>query len=362
MMLSKKWFQQSFHTSRRTFLKLAGATVAVMSGTGRAVAAPAHRRVPRTLARRATAGVLDAEFPIEHVGVRWPESGAGVRIRFGDAAGLFGPWHDVEAGCGVQAGDTAPGGIRSALVPAGRASRCELDLPPNASAVALNCSDGPPLAVPPTRSTRTDLAGCRLLSRAEWGADESLRFDEDGNELYPPTYWPVQTVTVHHTATENDDPDPAARVRAIYRFHTIDQEFGDIGYHFLIDEAGRVYEGRWSGTDGTPGFDPAGNMVNAAHVGGFNAGNVGVALLGTFTDRAPTPAARGALTRLLAEIVNPRGIDPLGTVNYVNPISGATRTVPAIPGHRDWAATECPGDVLAGALPAIRQDVANAAP
>lgn len=197
------------------------------------------------------------------------------------------------------------------------------------------------------------------LCRAAWGADESLRFDENGNERFPQTYWPVQTVTVHHTATENDDPDPAATVRGIYRFHAIDQDFGDIGYHFLIDEAGQVYEGRWSGTDGIPGFDPAGLMVNAAHVGGFNAGNVGIALIGTFTDRSPTPAACGSLTCLLAAIVDQQQIDPLATVDYVNPISGATRTVAAIPGHRDWAATLCPGDVLAGELAEIRQDVAD---
>lgn len=342
--------------SRRAFLTLAGATVAVMAGAGRTAAAPASRGIPRTLARTATGGVVDAGFPIEYVGVRWSAGGTGGRIRFGGAGG-FGPWQHIEAGCRPQAGDTKPGDTRSALVPAGGASRCELDLPPGASAVALNCSDGPRLAVG-QRPVGT-LAGVDILSRAAWGADESLRFDENGNELYPQTYWPVQTVTVHHTATENDDPDPAARVRAIYRFHTVDEDFGDIGYHFLIDEAGLVYEGRWSGTDGTPGFDATGRMVNAAHVGGFNAGNVGIALLGTFTDRAPTPAARQSLTNLLAEILGQRQLDPLATVNYVNPISGATRTVAAIPGHRDWAATLCPGGVLGGQLPAIRQDVAD---
>jgi hypothetical protein len=222
--------------------------------------------------------------------------------------------------------------------------------------VVLNCSDGQRLD---PMAAEGAIAGCGYLSRAAWGADESLRFDENGDERFPQTYWPVQTVTVHHTATENDDPDPAARVRAIYRFQAIDQDFGDIGYHFLIDEAGRVYEGRWSGADGVPGFDPDGRMVNAAHVGGFNAGNVGIALLGTFTDRSPTTAARRSLTYLLASIADRQQIDPLADVGYVNPISGAARTVAAIPGHRAWAATLCPGDVLAGELAAIRQDVAD---
>nr|BFE74638.1 hypothetical protein GCM10020092_079390 [Actinoplanes digitatis] len=113
----------------------------------------------------------------------------------------------------------------------------------------------------------------------------------------------MQTFTVHHTATGNDDPDPAARMRSIYRYQAIDLGYGDFGYHFLIDEAGRVYEGRWSGGDALPGFDPAGWMVNASHVGGYNAGNVGVVLLGNFMQREPTAAARRSLTLLLAALV-----------------------------------------------------------
>jgi len=124
---------------------------------------------------------------------------------------------------------------------------------------------------------------------------------------------------------------------------SIDEDFGDIGYRFLIDKAGRIYEGRFSGDDGIPGFDAAGRMVNAAHIAGFNAGNVGIALLGNFVDQAPTIAARRTLTFLLAAIAGWHRIDPLATVHYVNPISGATRTVSAISGHRDWAPTECPG-------------------
>jgi hypothetical protein len=293
---------------------------------------------------------------VEEVGVIWPAGGAGGRIRLADAAGRFGPWRQIGPGCGGGVGDRAAHGPGAMLVPAGRAAAYEVDLPPGARAVALNSSDGPPLQG--EQGTAADVAGGVYLSRAAWGADESLRFDEAGTERFPPVFWPVQTVTVHHTATVNDDPDPAARVRAIYRFQTVDEDFGDIGYHFLIDEAGRVYEGRWSGADAIPGFDGAGWVVNAAHVGGFNAGNVGIALLGTFTDRRPTAAARRSLTVLLAAILVWHRIDPLATVGYVNPVSGVTRTVAAISGHRDWASTLCPGDVLGGELQAIRQVVA----
>ena len=341
--------------NRRVFLGLLGAgTLTAAMGVGTASATPA-RGVPRTLAQQAGAGVVRTGFPAEYVGVRWAGPESVLRMRFADRTGAFGPWQRIAAGCAGGAGDAVPvAETRSALVPAGGARAYEIDPAARATSVALNCGEGRGSV-----ARAGELADCVYLNRAAWGADESLRFDETGAERFPPTYWPVQTVTVHHTATGNDDPDPAARVRAIYRYQTIDEDFGDIGYHFLIDEAGRVYEGRWSGTDGLPGFNKSGSMVNAAHVGGFNAGNVGIALIGTFTSRQPTAAARESLTKLLAAICDWRGVDPLARVNYVNPISGATRTVAAIPGHRDWAATLCPGDLLAGALAAIRREVAN---
>jgi hypothetical protein len=318
------------------------------------------QRVPQTLAWPGGGAVVRPGFPVEEVGVVWPAGRSGGRIRFAGAAGRFGPWQSIGPGCDGGAGDHDADGRHGTLVPASRAAAYEVDLPPGTRTMALNTTDGPSLSAPAGEWGRgVDVAGCLYLSRAAWGADESLRFDAAGTERFPPVYWPVQTVTVHHTATVNDDPDPAARVRAIYRFQAVDEDFGDIGYHFLIDEAGRVYEGRWSGPDAVPGFDATGRMVNAAHVGGFNAGNVGIALLGTFTDRAPTGPARRSLTLLLAVILGWHRIDPMATVGYVNPISGVTRSVAAIPGHRDWAPTLCPGDVLGGELDAIRQDVAT---
>ena len=178
-----------------------------------------------------------------------------------------------------------------------------------------------------------------------------MRFEADGTEKFPTAFFDVQTLTVHHTVTANSDPDPAATVRAIYFFHCVTSDFGDIGYHLLIDQAGTVYEGRYSGPDPIPVFGPRSvgprpSMVNAAHVGGFNAGNVGVALLGDLTSTGPTAAARQALVSVLATLAQLTARDPLGTTNYVNPISGATRTVPTLAGHRDWAADRVPGQHL----------------
>jgi hypothetical protein len=185
-----------------------------------------------------------------------------------------------------------------------------------------------------------------------------LRFDTAGNETFPPTYYAAQKLTVHHTDTVNGDPDPAATVRAIYRYHAVDRGFGDIGYHFLVAEDGRVFEGRWSGTDGDPAHDAAGKVVTAAHVGGWNSGNVGIAVLGTLTSQPPSPAARSSLESVLADLAGRHGIAATGSGTYTNPVNGATWTGPNIPGHRDFAATECPGGALYAALPSIRSAVA----
>lgn len=230
-----------------------------------------------------------------------------------------------------------------------------------AGAAATATSPGP-VAAAAARSIRpapARLCGRVYLNRAAWGADESLRFDANGAEVWPPVFWPLQTITVHHTATALD-PDPAAHVRAIYRNQAVGERFGDIGYHALIDEAGRIYEARWSGEGSrVPGFDAEGRLVNAAHVQGFNAGNYGVALLGDLTAQGPTRAAYTSLVALLARITEAQDVDPLGGVHYVNPISGAVADVRAIAGHRDWAPTQCPGNTFYPTLEALRRGVAR---
>jgi hypothetical protein len=201
-----------------------------------------------------------------------------------------------------------------------------------------------------------------VISRAGWGANESLRFDATGHEIWPAVFQPIQKLIVHHTATQNNDPDPAATVRAIYYYHAVTQGWGDIGYNFLIDEAGRIYEGRHSRTyapgESPTGEDLTGKGVTGAHALGFNSGTVGIALIGTLTNQDASPAARDALTRLLAWIAAGHGIDPHGSALFTNPVSGTQATFPNIAGHRDVNATECPGGVFYASLPALRNGVA----
>ncbi|MDP8905533.1 MAG: N-acetylmuramoyl-L-alanine amidase [Chloroflexota bacterium] len=201
-----------------------------------------------------------------------------------------------------------------------------------------------------------------VISRAGWGADESLRFDSSGNELWPPDFHPIQKLIVHHTAGKNGDPNPAATVRAIYYYHAVTRGWGDIGYNFLIDEAGRVYEGRYSRPYASgeipTGEDTSKNGVVGAHVAGYNSGTVGIALLGTLTDQDAAPGARAALEQLLAWKAERHAIDPLGSGTYINPVTGTKRDMANISAHRDLAATECPGGTFYSTFPALRQAVA----
>ena len=202
-----------------------------------------------------------------------------------------------------------------------------------------------------------------VVARSSWGADESLRMDGTGKEIFPTAFYPTKKLIVHHTAGRNDDPDPAATIRSIYYYHAVTQGWGDIGYNFLVDESGRIYEGRHS-REYAPGVSPSGDDVNGngvtgAHTGGWNSGTVGVAMLGTLSDRDATPAARDALTSFLAWEADRNGIDPTATSTFVNPVSGATTTTPNIAAHRDYAATECPGGTFYATLPTLRESVAD---
>ncbi|MGE3324456.1 MAG: N-acetylmuramoyl-L-alanine amidase [Acidimicrobiia bacterium] len=213
------------------------------------------------------------------------------------------------------------------------------------SADALTAAGLPRVAVSPPP----------IITRAQWGADESLR-------TIPRSFAPLTKFVIHHTAGPNDPIDPAAQVRAAYAFHTEGRDFADIGYHFLIDHNGSIYEGRWA-RDYAPGEvhsgeDQSGNLVIGAHTLGHNTGACGIALLGTFTDANPTPKAIESLVRLIAWKAGPRGIDPLGSDPYLRVGDQTTITFGNIVGHRDLAATACPGATFHPQLAQLRLTVA----
>ena len=192
----------------------------------------------------------------------------------------------------------------------------------------------------------TQVSGIR--TRVEWGCPEGE------SSQWTPQYTKVTHAVVHHTAGANSVPDWDAEVRSIWHLHTFTNGWGDIGYNYLIDPNGVVYEGR-AGGDGAIG----------AHFSCRNTNTVGVALLGTFTGVAPTPAALASLESLLAELCRKNAIAPL-TMSYHAPTQ---LLLPVIIGHRDGnpstttcSKTECPGDVLYALLPSIRSEVALRVP
>jgi hypothetical protein len=205
--------------------------------------------------------------------VTWVGAHGDAQVRF-RRGGSWSPWEAMG-----EDGVEEPGRLGAALVPAHHADAYQLRVPGgtrNARTVAINTTDGPrtttAAAPAATSATATATSSPVYVSRSQWGADESLRFDAAGNEIWPAEYFPAQKLTVHHTATTNGDPDPAATVRAIYRYHAIDRGWGDIGYQFLVD-----------------------------------------------TDRRPTAGAQRGLEQLLAALAARTGIGPTGSGTYTNP-------------------------------------------
>ncbi|MCA1675473.1 MAG: N-acetylmuramoyl-L-alanine amidase, partial [Actinobacteria bacterium] len=185
-----------------------------------------------------------------------------------------------------------------------------------------------------------------IVSRAAWGADESWRTVGTGCNGSPEYASAVRFSVVHHTVNSNtySAADSARMMRAIYHFHTHDRKWCDIGYNFIIDRFGTVFEGRAGGIN---------RAVIGAHAQGFNSGSTGVALLGEFTSTAPSGPAYTSLRNLLAWKLELHGVNPRGTV------SAGGRTISTISAHRDVGSTACPGDRLYALLPQLRNDVAN---
>ena len=185
------------------------------------------------------------------------------------------------------------------------------------------------------------------------GADERIRRAD-------PNYCgTVKAAFVHHTVQSNgySPSESAALVRADYLYHVRTRGWNDIGYNFLVDRYGRVFEGRYGGIT---------RAVLGAHAGGFNTSTTGVALLGTFTTSRPTSPMLAALERLLAWKLDLTHVDPCGRT-VLTSAGGANTRYPAgrrvvvntILGHRSTSYTTCPGDPTIGLLPRIRSAVSR---
>lgn len=226
-------------------------------------------------------------------------------------------------------------------------------VPPSAPDTSSpTASPSPSVSTPPAPPSTAPRPS--ITSRAGWGADESISPEEPG-------YLPgekVKAVVVHHTAESNDytcAQGPAV-VRGIYAYHVKQLGWKDLGYNFLVDKCGIVYEGRKGGVD---------RPVMGAHAYGFNSETTGISVLGTYTSTAPSAAAMTSVARIAAWKLGQYGVDPTGTATLTAGDSGrsysgktwatgARLTLPVIHGHRDGYNTQCPGDAFYNKLATVR--------
>ena len=165
-----------------------------------------------------------------------------------------------------------------------------------------------------------------------------------------------RSCTTRPAATTTRGRRRAAIVKGIQLFHVQGNGWNDIGYNFLVDRFGTIYEGRFGGVD---------RNVIGAHALGFNTGSVGIALLGTYGNTAPSPAAQDAIARLIAWRLDLAHVDPTSFLTYISGgseryKSGIPVLLSAVSGHRDTGFTECPGNALyarLGAIAATARDV-----
>jgi hypothetical protein len=190
-----------------------------------------------------------------------------------------------------------------------------------------------------------------IITRIQWGGDSVP-------PRAPPEFGEVRLAFVHHTVNANDysPQDSPGIVLAIARYHRDTNKWNDIGYNFLVDRYGQVFEGRAGGID---------QPVVGAQSQGYNGASTGVANIGTFDVAGQTEPALDALSKLIAWKLAIHGAPVEGEVT-VTSRGGESNRYPSgqpvvfqrIAGHRDGDKTECPGTALFSQLPELRQRAA----
>ncbi|HEV8175046.1 MAG TPA: N-acetylmuramoyl-L-alanine amidase [Actinoplanes sp.] len=190
------------------------------------------------------------------------------------------------------------------------------------------------------------------VSRAAWQADESLVTD-------PPSYADsVKVLFVHHTAGTNDYScaDSPAIIRGILAYHVQSQHWSDIGYNFLVDKCGTLFEGRRGGVD---------KALIGAHTYGFNTGSAGIAVLGTYSSVRVPAVTQTVLAQVAAYKLGTYGFDPSTSAQLTEGVAdgkfplNTVVTFNRVSGHRDGVATECPGSALYAQLADVRSQAST---
>ncbi len=313
--------------------------------------ATAGKAAGKTVEPEAVSDEVDLEGGPRVIGVSWPHgdlsstAAVEVRERRGSA---WGDWErlDVDPTEGPDPGSEADLASRGGTAPyittadavqvrvvggsAARARAARLDV---VDATVTPADEQ--VAATPAGSASATATKPTIYTRADWGADESIRraIVAEGR---------IRSAVIHHTAGSNSytAADVPSIIRGIYIFHTLSRGWGDIGYNFLLDRYGRTWEGRWGGV--------AKPMVGA-QAGGYNSQTFGASVLGDFTTAAVPSAVTTSLAKLIAWKLGLTGIDPAGTT-----VIDGKGTMKTVIGHRDLNSTSCPGDQMYAQLPTIR--------
>ena len=215
------------------------------------------------------------------------------------------------------------------------------------AAVSAAPAAAPALAPAATTANGLPVA---VTTRAEWGANASYM-------SWDPEYASAGHVVVHHTAGTNSYSagQSASIVRGIYYYHAVTLDWGDIGYNFLVDKFGTVFEGR-SGSVAAP----AGRMSIGAHARGVNTGTMGISMMGDYSTVSPSDAQLSSVGKMagwflkragISDVTGWAGLHVWTTERYQ---AGSTISMPRILGHRDVGYTTCPGNVGYSKLGTIR--------
>jgi hypothetical protein len=320
--------------------------------------AAAHAAGTAVFSRDASAPAARVSSPREFdvVGVHWRGPGS-VELRTRSISGRWSRWIAAAA----EAEDQPDRGSREARgslgwrignpVWAGASNAIQYRTHGRVMTVRTFFVSSPVERLPLRRVALT--AAPAIVPRLGWQADESVPIRRVG-----PTYaTTLRYAVVHHTASTNSytAAQSAALVRGFQAYHVRSNGWDDIGYNFLVDRYGQVFEGRYGGIE---------RNVVGAHAQGFNTGSTGVAVIGNFDSAGITPAARASLVQLLAWRLDVAHVDPLGIFPVLsggNPRfpNNAPLSLRAISGHRDTGFTSCPGGLLYAQLPAIARGVST---
>jgi hypothetical protein len=340
---------------------------AVPSAWARGAAAP--RSFGLAVARadfdaRGRTAVLRAPSRFDLLGVGGEgRAGLGLEVRVRPRRGLWSPWvplgdghhHRPDTGTGAHASDPVWAGgadelqLRAVQQPRGGLQLHFVAVPAAAKRRGARAS----AAV--AHAAQAGGAAPAIIARAAWGGDTV-------KPRAAPSYGDVQVAFVHHTVSANDygPQDSAGIVLAMAKYHRDTNGWNDLGYNFVVDKYGQIFEGRAGGID---------QAVIGAQAQGYNSHSTGMANIGTFTDVGQTDVALDALARLIAWKLPLHGVPVTGQIVLTSGggelnryKSGTPVTLERICGHRDGDATECPGTALYAQLPALRERAAAIAP